>query len=686
MNFKELSDKEKKEYADLMFQKLSSAEELKNWVMLFLGLDMPIGSVDPDSNSSPIDAMWEIYNTIRLNKGAEIPGYIMLSARECYKCQVKGSKILTQNGLINIEDVKVGNIIWSGFSWQKVTNHIYDGFKAGITVEVDGGLSFTGSPIHRYWVLRDGKEQWVKSNELNPQKDLIAINVNTGLSNDVAVNREEFDTGYFLGLLAGDGSVSAIDSLTHKHFTLTTIDPHIKDFFYKYVENRWQSKIHPTSDGIGYAVWDKKAIEDIKKLGVKAARSWEKQIPSYAFTSTSAMKGFISGLFDTDGSFDKSGHAIISITALELLQDVQKALVSFGVLSRVRSNVKKYGKQKHLIHTLTISHSELKNLAKTGISFSAKKANSNGSGKIPNTHDALPKSQVQWFLDLCDSYGHLKIRNRKFKKRSHGKYPTMSVDRLSHLCSWMEENSRLSDKVTNEDKLKVSQMRSILKNKWRTFELKNEESVEFYDLTVENDHSYWSNGSISHNTLGASILETLLMLHFELTIAHMAAIQAQSAKAVQYINYFFAKIEPLLEVAGWTKTSENKSKISFRTNNDEDVYIRVIVATMAGANCVSGHSIIDTSFGQLTAKEAYIKVSSGADLNFISYNHKSGIIEEKKAINAFMETKKLVTIELEDGTVINCSPEHKFYVDGKGYVEAQYLTDEDFLSVKKKAQ
>lgn len=87
-----------------------------------------------------------------------------------------------------------------------------------------------------------------------------------------------------------------------------------------------------------------------------------------------------------------------------------------------------------------------------------------------------------------------------------------------------------------------------------------------------------------YKTLGAAILETLLMLHFEVTIAHMAAIQAQSAKAVQYINYFFAKVEPLLEAAGWTKTSENKSKISFRTKNDEDVYIRVIVATMAGAN------------------------------------------------------------------------------------------------------
>lgn len=88
----------------------------------------------------------------------------------------------------------------------------------------------------------------------------------------------------------------------------------------------------------------------------------------------------------------------------------------------------------------------------------------------------------------------------------------------------------------------------------------------------------------AYKTLGASILETLLTLHFEVTTAHMSAIQAQSAKAIQYINYFFSKIEPLLEVSGWVKTSENKSKISFRTKNGEDAYIKVIVATMAGAN------------------------------------------------------------------------------------------------------
>jgi hypothetical protein len=101
MNFKELPHEKKVELAQLMFHKLSSAQELKDWIMTFLGLDMPIGSVDPDSNSSPIDAMWEIYNTIRLNKGDENPGFIMLSARECYK--TLGASILETILMLHFE-------------------------------------------------------------------------------------------------------------------------------------------------------------------------------------------------------------------------------------------------------------------------------------------------------------------------------------------------------------------------------------------------------------------------------------------------------------------------------------------------------------------------------------------------------------------------------------------------------
>lgn len=183
-----------------------------------------------------------------------------------------------------------------------------------------------------------------------------------------------------------------------------------------------------------------------------------------------------------------------------------------------------------------------------------------------------------------------------------------------------------------------------------------------------------------YKTLSASILEVLLIVHFKVTIAHLAAIQAQSAKAIQYINFFFNKIEPLLEHSGWEKTSENKSKVSYRTKEGEDVYVRVIVATMAGANCITGDMKIHTDMGILTAKEIFQLFQNGNELKFLSFNHNHDSIEYCPISMAWKENKEEISIELEDGTIIKCSKEHKFYVEGKGYIEAQYLTTEDFLN------
>lgn len=106
-----------------------------------------------------------------------------------------------------------------------------------------------------------------------------------------------------------------------------------------------------------------------------------------------------------------------------------------------------------------------------------------------------------------------------------------------------------------------------------------------------------------YKTLSASMLEVLLMIHFQMTISHMAAIKDQSAKSVKYINYFFNKIEPLLEFLGWENKSQNKMMIEWRSPEGEDVYIQIVVATMAGANCISGDSIVYTADGEKRAAE-----------------------------------------------------------------------------------
>jgi hypothetical protein len=85
MDFESLSEEKKKEATEQLFRHLESSDELKDWARYFLGLELPLEVTDPESNSSPLDAIWQVYETFKLNKGDVNPGYILMSCREGMK-------------------------------------------------------------------------------------------------------------------------------------------------------------------------------------------------------------------------------------------------------------------------------------------------------------------------------------------------------------------------------------------------------------------------------------------------------------------------------------------------------------------------------------------------------------------------------------------------------------------------
>lgn len=85
MRFENLTKEEKDFHCEVLFAPLQSAEGLKDWVRAFLGLELPLEITDPDSTSSPLDAVWQVYNAFKTNSGDVNPGYILLSCREGMK-------------------------------------------------------------------------------------------------------------------------------------------------------------------------------------------------------------------------------------------------------------------------------------------------------------------------------------------------------------------------------------------------------------------------------------------------------------------------------------------------------------------------------------------------------------------------------------------------------------------------
>jgi hypothetical protein len=89
----------------------------------------------------------------------------------------------------------------------------------------------------------------------------------------------------------------------------------------------------------------------------------------------------------------------------------------------------------------------------------------------------------------------------------------------------------------------------------------------------------------SYKTLTESILSVILMCHFNATIAHMAAIEPQAYKAIQYITTFLTKVKPILQAQGRGIDSQSKRRIQIKDDKSGRVgYVNVIVATIQGAN------------------------------------------------------------------------------------------------------
>ena len=177
----------------------------------------------------------------------------------------------------------------------------------------------------------------------------------------------------------------------------------------------------------------------------------------------------------------------------------------------------------------------------------------------------------------------------------------------------------------------------------------------------------------SYKTLAASAMIVLLMVHFRLQLATAGAIKAQSDKMIQYIGGHFRKIDKYLVENGWEKISESKSRTDWLDENGWLCFARVVVATVAGMNCVKGNTKIYTDKGNLKASDIYKRIQKGELFEFISYNHKTNKQENKKVV-ATQKNKHhtILKIKTSKGT-IECSLDHKVYVKGKGYVKAKDL-------------
>jgi hypothetical protein len=267
-----------------------------------------------------------------------------------------------------------------------------------------------------------------------------------------------------------------------------------------------------------------------------------------------------------------------------------------------------------------------------------------------------------------------------------------------------------------------------------------------YDRVLRNDLVGFSRtinyaGRGSYKTLGAAVLEVMVLLHTPRNVAHMAAQSAQSQYAAAYVKDFFQGeiLRDFVVEQNTTglkiirfihhTTGEVLTLQEFTERGESEVnytrygnFLRLIICTMAGANsthvefmCVDGDTKIlakytDNGTGSnrkrraRTARGLYrelagmshggrgdvagsepsiIEIPSGL-VEVASYDWQTGAMEFQPLAGGVRRTEECVEVSREGGRLV-CSSSHLVWTK-RGFVSAQDLKVTDVLLVMNKAK
>lgn len=447
----------------------------------------------------------------------------------------------------------------------------FNGITATIRITTKQGYTIEGTHHHPIRAVKDGEVSWINLEDISIGqyipivRDVIKVpqtNFNLEINEDIS---------WMLGLLVGDGCVSRENIIL-----LSTADSDILARYSSITKQLFG--VEPTHrqkyDYVIYGKNNASLINDAYGLGHR--KSHDKQIPRTIRESGFAnIAAFLQGLFDSDGCVEKKCVSYCTVSK-KLAHEVHNILLYFGIVSKLKERYVKYNGGENVAYNISFSNFDsLQNFYKhIGFScgrkqdkleemvFSKVKRNSN--------IDVIPKELI------TDSICKLRKTGRGYEQRlmcnSRLKTYNYSYDTLNKVLSLLD------------DKTETKEYKHLQAVCDKHYFYDTVEKIEFlendtYDFYIPEDHSFLSNGFISHNTWLLAVYSILkMLLHQESKVVVCGAAFRQSKLIFEYIEKLWNNAPLLRDL---TKNMEGQGirkdvdRWTFRLGHSEGIAIPI---------------------------------------------------------------------------------------------------------------